>query len=365
MKECEVEPDVLWSAILMIKIGKYLALSIFITVLDISVMSLLVEVIGLYYIYSVTISYIIAFLMKFILNREWVFKDSPGVWITQLRRFTIVSVSGLLLTNVVMWIGVEYLLIHYFIVKVAAVGVVFIWTYIFHNMYSFKSDANIQSEGGTMKKTIGRVLRRLPIDLGQGEMRFDTMAKVIGMRAILSEVKEVDNLGKALDIGCREGHQSRWLKRVGYEVVSIDIEPEYEGALTVDVNDGLPFPDQHFDLIWCSEVIEHLNDPLESLNEILRVAKTDGFVILTTPNSYAWIFRLASLVGFPPQKIQNPGHKHFFNYSNLKNILESTQYSIIYRIWGYFPYAGIKLRTERWRDTSFLSPSFVVGITKK
>ena len=128
----------------MIKIGKYLAVSIFITVTDILVMSLLVEVMGLYYIYSVTISYIIAFVTKFVLNREWVFKNSPLIWRTQLRRFTIVSVSGLLLTNVVMWIGVEYFLVHYFIVKVAAVGIVFIWTYVLHSVYSFKSDASIQ-----------------------------------------------------------------------------------------------------------------------------------------------------------------------------------------------------------------------------
>ena len=49
----ETEPDVVWSAALMIKIGKYLAVSIFITVADILVMILLVEVLGLYYIYSV------------------------------------------------------------------------------------------------------------------------------------------------------------------------------------------------------------------------------------------------------------------------------------------------------------------------
>ena len=349
----------------MNKISKYLALSIFITVVDVSVLSLLVEVMGLYYIYSVTISYIIAFLTKFLLNREWVFKNSPGVWIAQLRRFTIVSVSGLLLTNVVMWIGVEYFLVHYLIVKVIAVGIVFIWTYIFHNVYSFKSDASIQNGSVTMMKAIGRALRRLPIDLGQGELRFDTMAKVIGMRAILSEVREGDTLGKALDIGCREGHQSRWLKRIGYEVISIDIESKYEGSLIVDVNERLPFQDQHFDLVWCSEVIEHLDDPLRSLNEFLRVTKRNGLIILTTPNSFAWMFRLASLVGFPPQRIQNPVHKHFFSYSNMKNILESTQYPIIFRIWGYFPYAGIKFRTTRRWDTSFLSPSFVVGITKK
>ncbi len=348
----------------MIRVGKYLAVSIFITLLDIGVLYFLVDFIGIYYILSATLSYLIALLSKFALNREWVFKDSPGIWMEQLGRFTIVSVSGLLLTNAVMWVGVEYLLLHYLAVKVAAVGIVFIWTYVLHNAYSFKQRSSLTDSDTSMMKALGHALRRLPIDLGQGEMRFDTMAKVIGMRTILSEIKGIDSLGKALDIGCREGHQSRWLKHIGYEVTSIDIEPEYEDALTVDANKRLPFPDQHFDLIWCSEVIEHLDDPLKSLNDFLRVTKDGGFVVLTTPNSYAWMFRLASLLGFSPQKIQNPDHKHFFSYSYLDSILESAAYSIDYDIFGYFPYAGKRLRTTRPWETALLSPSFVVAITK-
>lgn len=136
----------------MIKIGKYLAVSIFVTIMDVVMLGLLVEIMGLYYIYATTISYIIAFLTKFIMNRNWVFKDNPGVWIVQLRRSIIVTMFGLLITNVVMWIGVEYLLVHYLIVKMAAIGIVFIWTYTLHNVYSFKSGANFQNDGVIVKK---------------------------------------------------------------------------------------------------------------------------------------------------------------------------------------------------------------------
>ncbi|MFO7837722.1 MAG: GtrA family protein [Candidatus Thorarchaeota archaeon] len=368
----------------MIKIGKYLIVSISVTLLDIFMLSFLVEIVQLYYIYSVTISYIIALLSKFWLNKRWVFRTSPGEWMTQLGRFTFVSVTGLFLTNVVMLIGVEYLLMHYLVVKVAAIGIVFIWTYILHNLYSFKTGRDSREHGTShqegfshsyskqvddgvrrMMKAFGKALRNLPIDFGQGEMRFDTMAKIIGMREVLSEAKNKTNVGKALDIGCREGRQSRWLKNVGYDVTSVDIEPKYSEALIVDANERLPFPDQHFDLVWCSEIMEHLDNPSSSLNEFLRVTKTDGLVILTTPNSYAWMYRLGSLLGFSPQKIQNPGHKHFFNYANLEKILKSVEYSISCSIWGYFPYAGIKLRTTKRWETAFLSPSFVVRIDRE
>jgi ubiquinone/menaquinone biosynthesis C-methylase UbiE len=45
----------------------------------------------------------------------------------------------------------------------------------------------------------------------------------------------------------------------------------------------LPFPDREFDLIVCSEVLEHLLDPANALREMRRVVKDTGTVIVTTP----------------------------------------------------------------------------------
>ncbi len=53
----------------------------------------------------------------------------------------------------------------------------------------------------------------------------------------------------------------------------------------VDLNSGkLPYPDNSFDLVTCTEVLEHLENFRHVVREIGRVAKPGGTVFITTPN---------------------------------------------------------------------------------
>ena len=86
------------------------------------------------------------------------------------------------------------------------------------------------------------IFKSLPVDLGQGNLRKSTKGKLIALKFV------GNGKGKtALDVGCREGHQSRFLKKKGYKVTSIDIEKVYEECIVVDVNKGLPFKNDSFD----------------------------------------------------------------------------------------------------------------------
>ena len=49
-------------------------------------------------------------------------------------------------------------------------------------------------------------------------------------------------------------------------------------------NDRLPYNDDYFDLVTCSEVFEHLENYRASLREAFRVLKKGGIFIVTTPN---------------------------------------------------------------------------------
>ncbi|MGB8516742.1 MAG: class I SAM-dependent methyltransferase [Gallionella sp.] len=59
-------------------------------------------------------------------------------------------------------------------------------------------------------------------------------------------------------------------------------------------NDNLPFSDQSFDLVTCTEVIEHLEHYRKTLRDIFRVLKSGGTLVLTTPN----ILNLKSRIRF-------------------------------------------------------------------
>ncbi len=194
-----------------------------------------------------------------------------------------------------------------------------------------------------------KLLKKLPLDFGQAEQAHKTKGKLIA----LEYVEKPSKPSRALDVGCRDGYFSELLKRKGYSVISIDIEPKYKYAKVIDANKPLPFPSGTFDLIWCSEVIEHLKNPLFSLAEFRRVLKPGGRIIITTPNSGCWIYRLLSLFGIPPRKAQNPDHKHFFTLSDIKKLFSSEA-----KVYGFFPYAIVKFKIQR--GISFLTPTFVV-----
>jgi 2-polyprenyl-3-methyl-5-hydroxy-6-metoxy-1,4-benzoquinol methylase len=194
-------------------------------------------------------------------------------------------------------------------------------------------------------------LKRIPIDLGQGSVAETTEGKQIALRLVR------EGYGKrALDVGCRKGKQTIWLRSKGYTVIPIDVVSEFPDCQVVDANQPLPFPANYFDLVWCSEVVEHLKDPASSLDEFRRVTAPKGQIILTTPNSFALPFRLFSYVGLPPQRLQRSDHLHFFNIADIERLCPDAE------VYGYFPYLVIKKTIRRW--VGLLSPTFVIHIRK-
>src|SRR3989344_45334 len=195
------------------------------------------------------------------------------------------------------------------------------------------------------------LLKKIPLDLGQGNLRHTTQGKKIALSLIDRHAQ-----GKtALDVGCRDGYFSEILKNYCYRVTSIDIEKAYPDGQIIDANHPLPFADNTFDLIWCSEVIEHLINPQITISEFRRVLKPNGLVILTTPNSYFWLYRILRPFGLTPQKLQNPTHLHFFCQSDIEKLKPAVLY-------GFFPYLIFKYRINHL--VNLLSPTFIFVIKK-
>lgn len=201
-----------------------------------------------------------------------------------------------------------------------------------------------------MKKIID-LLKKIPVDLGQGSVAETTEGKQIALRLV------PDGHGRtALDLGARNGHQTDWLRQQGYEVTSVDVEPLFDECLGIDANQPLPFETDSFDLIWSSEVIEHLENPQNSLAELKRITRPGGDIVLTTPNSYMWLFKIISLFGLTPERIQRDDHLHFFDMDDIRVLAPDA------KVLGYFPYMFLKktLRSDRWIGS--LSPTFVLHI---
>ncbi|HSZ69084.1 MAG TPA: class I SAM-dependent methyltransferase [Solirubrobacteraceae bacterium] len=96
----------------------------------------------------------------------------------------------------------------------------------------------------------------------------------------------------ALDVGCAEGYFMALVReRFGVDVWGVDLSPvalakaHYKHGLTVAAADAtrLPFADGSFDLVYSTEVIEHVLDPDLMVAEMRRLARRT--VLVTTPVS--------------------------------------------------------------------------------
>jgi SAM-dependent methyltransferase len=112
--------------------------------------------------------------------------------------------------------------------------------------------------------------------------------------AVIAKIRELapQFRGDYLDVGSGNGEL---IDRVLREFPGVKARAcDYRGDLlavegvTVDVanldSDPLPYSDASFDLITCTEVIEHLEHYRAALREIARVLRPGGVLIVTTPN---------------------------------------------------------------------------------
>ncbi len=99
---------------------------------------------------------------------------------------------------------------------------------------------------------------------------------------------------RVLEIGGGTGYQAKRLSEDGFWVESIDIpNSNYTGQHEFPVRpyDGknIPFPDGYFDIIFSSNVLEHVSDLAYLQTEIKRVLKFDGVCVHLMPTG-AWRF---------------------------------------------------------------------------
>jgi 2-polyprenyl-3-methyl-5-hydroxy-6-metoxy-1,4-benzoquinol methylase len=158
-------------------------------------------------------------------------------------------------------------------------------------------------------------------------------------------------VGKALDVGFGSGVYLPVLTELFKEVVGLDskecmvrhagpLMEQYPHLQTVagDIT-NCQMPSDSFDLIVCSEVVEHIADSQKATDEMYRVLKPGGILILSTPQRWSLLELMARIAYFPGIKsivqlmypgepIFDPGHINLMTAKEVARQVTKAGFSI-------------------------------------
>jgi len=160
-------------------------------------------------------------------------------------------------------------------------------------------------------------------------------------------VSRIGRRASILEIGANIGILLNYFKRKGYSVCGI--EPNVWCAnfarkkfgLNVYASDliAAKFNRESFDVVVMLHVIEHLQNPNVELEEIYRVLKDGGYLVVETPSFDSLSFKL---LRHRERSIRCRGHLFFFTPSTLKLLLEKNGFQV-----KKLEYVGRTLSLER------------------
>lgn len=165
-----------------------------------------------------------------------------------------------------------------------------------------------------------------------------------GLQLMEEFERKLGKRGRFLDVGCGIGELLWAAKESGWEAEGVDPSKEFieiarerlgvEGR--VAVLEEAAFPDNHFDAVAMSSIIEHLYNPYETLREVHRVLCPEGLLWFDAPNEDGLYMQLGNLYmrlqrkdwvvvmapTFPPYHVQG------FNQKSLRTLLKRTGFKL-------------------------------------
>ncbi len=146
--------------------------------------------------------------------------------------------------------------------------------------------------------------------------------------------RQVDS-GRILDVGCATGTFLVGMRTLGrWQVEGVEINPQVAEAARnrfgLQVHTGTleeaALPPARFDAVTMWDVLEHVHDPTHTLQEIHRILKPGGIVVIRVPNLDSWDVKLfgTNWAGYDA-----PRHLYVFTRRTLTALLRKTGFRVV------------------------------------
>jgi ubiquinone/menaquinone biosynthesis C-methylase UbiE len=194
------------------------------------------------------------------------------------------------------------------------------------------------------------------------------------MQTIRFDNLELEAGSSVLDMGCGEGRHTiglfvdQRINAFGFDLSIKDLNIARERLKDFPIEEDnnssclfgvtnivrLPFLEGTYDAVICSEVLEHVDSPKESIKELIRVLKPGGILALSVPRFFPeWVcWRLSK--GY--QEMPG-GHVRIFKHNTLKKLATSEGMSYMSFHWAHglhSPYWWLQCLFWTSRENSFL-----------
>ena len=159
-------------------------------------------------------------------------------------------------------------------------------------------------------------------------------------RESLKQIERFSRFGRLLDVGCSSGKLLWLAKRHGWSVYGVELNRDTaqianDNGLCVSVGElaSASYSPAFFDAIHLGDVIEHVQDPEGLLSQVSALLKSDGVIVLVTPNHDAifplltlWLHRVFKIPWSHPTP---PYHLQQYSERSLDKLLQKLNLKVI------------------------------------
>jgi ubiquinone/menaquinone biosynthesis C-methylase UbiE len=145
----------------------------------------------------------------------------------------------------------------------------------------------------------------------------------------LKKLARINKNSRVLDVGCGISTTLHFIPgiKIGMDPLAEKYSKIYNYPKDIEVvkgySENIPYDDETFDIVFCTNVLDHVTDPSKSMREMKRVLKRGGYIILT-------------IEVFKEKKIRDKAHPHSFTIKRAKELARG--FSEIYV--ATLPYVG-------------------------
>jgi SAM-dependent methyltransferase len=142
------------------------------------------------------------------------------------------------------------------------------------------------------------------------------------------------DMAQAIEIGCGEGHSTKRLRELlpthidlaASEYVDhlVPIAQRHNPDVPISQESAYetPHPNEQFDMVFLLEVLEHLDYPDKALQELSRILKKDGYLILGVPREPLWCALNMARAKYITRLGNTPGHLNHWSTTGIRAYVE-------------------------------------------